>query len=348
MIEERRGRVRSAAATGAGVLIGGIVLLALLWIFRRPLALLVISVATAAALAPLVATLDKKLARGLAVAIPYLLLALLLGLALWVIVRPLAGQVTEFVAEAPVLADRAEGWIRNLRLPFDISLRQTVPELARRASGMLLAVPTTVAGVLIDLGLIVFTSVYLLIESPDIKEGFLSLFPDERRERVRSISDDMLQAMGGYIRGTAIDGVIVGALTYVGLLLIGVDYALVFGLLAGALEFVPIIGPVIAAVPVVIVAVLQAPLTGLLALTFMIVLQQLEGNLIMPNIMHSQTPVSPLLALLALSAGGAVGGLIGAIVAIPIAGALRVFASEVVAPAIRSRTGAAQEEVKDG
>jgi predicted PurR-regulated permease PerM len=335
---------RNAAATGAAILLGGFVALALLWIFRRPLSLLVISVATAAALAPVVAALDKKLPRGLAVALPFALLALLLGLALWLIVQPLAGQVTALVLEAPALAEEAEAWLRQLQLPFDFNLREALPDLARRAGSFLIAVPTTIAGVLIDLGLILFTSIYLLIESPRLEAGFLSLFPSERRKRVERVADEMLQAMGGYIRGTAIDAAIVGVLTYVGLLLIGVDYALVFALLAGLLEFVPIIGPVIAAIPVVIVAFLQAPLTGLLALAFMVVLQQLESNVIMPNIMHSQTPVTPLLALVALSAGGAVGGLIGAIVAIPIAGALRVFMAEVVAPAIRSRTGAAEEQ----
>ncbi len=311
MIRQGRGGAHSTAATGAWVLLG-VITLPLLWLFRRPLALLVISAAVATALAPLVA-----------------------ALALWLIVLPLAGQIVELIVAAPALAAQAEAWVRPLQLPFNISRQQVAPNLARQASALLLAVPTTVAGVLVDLGLILFMSVYLLIESPRIEKGFLSLFPHDRRDRVREIA----QAMGGYLRATAIDGAIVAVLTYVGLLLIGVNFPLIFALLSGAMEFVPLIGPTIAAVPVVIVAFLQAPLTGRLALAFMIGVQQLEGNVIMPNTMRSQTDLSRLLALVALSAGGAVGGLICAVVAIP-PPRCACFALRVIAPAIRRGAGA--------
>jgi putative heme transporter len=325
----------------AWVLLGGLLLLVLVWLFRRPIALLVISVAISAALAPVAALLSQRLPRGLAVALIFVVLLLLFAGLLWLIVTPLAGQLNELITEAPSLAERAESWAQRLRLPFDFNLRQAIPDLAQRASLALFSVPAAIAGVLLDVGLISFTSLYLLIEAPGIERFFLSLFPAERRERTRNVSHEMLQAMGGYIRGVAINGVIIGTLTYLGLMLIGVDYALVFGILAGLLEFIPIVGPIIASVPVVVVALLQSPVKALLALGFMVLVQQLEGNLVMPHIMRSQTAISPLLALLALSAGGAVGGLVGAIVAIPIAAALHVFVSQVVAPAIRARTGAA-------
>lgn len=250
MIRQGRGGAHSTAATGAWVLLG-VITLPLLWLFRRPLALLVISAAVATALAPLVA-----------------------ALALWLIVLPLAGQIVELIVAAPALAAQAEAWVRPLQLLFNISRQQVAPNLARQASALLLAVPTTVAGVLVDLGLILFMSVYLLIESPRIEKGFLSLFPHDRRDRVR----EMAQAMGGYLRATAINGAIVAVLTYVGLLLIGVNFPLIFALLSGAMEFVPLIGPTIAAVPVVIVAFLQAPLTGRLALAFMIGVQPTTGG----------------------------------------------------------------------
>ncbi len=137
------------------------------------------------------------------------------------------------------------------------------------------------------------------------------------------------------------DGAIIGATTYVGLLVIGVDFPLALGLIAGLLEILPIVGPIIAALPVFAIAILQSPLKALVAMVFIIIVHQLEGNVVVPNVMRSQTNISPLLVLLALAGGFAVGGLLGALTAIPLVTVARILLLEAVAPAVRRWTGAA-------
>ena len=149
----------------------------------------------------------------------------------------------------------------------------------------------------------------------------------------------MAKEMGGYFRGALINGLIIGILTSLGMFVIGVNYALVLGLIAGTLEFIPVIGPIIGAVPMVLIALLQSPAKALIALVFAIALHQLESGILVPNIMRTQTSISPLLVLLALTAGLSIGGVFGALVAIPLTAALRVLIIELVFPAIRHRTG---------
>lgn len=146
--------------------------------------------------------------------------------------------------------------------------------------------------------------------------------------------------MGGFVRGVVIDAIIMGMLAFIGLSLIGINNPLLLSVITMFGEFVPIVGPIIAAVPVVLIALLQSPGNALLALGLYIVLEQVEGHLLTPNIMRSKTSISQVLILFALMAGGTIGGILGALIAIPLAGALRVLVVEVVAPAIRQQTGA--------
>jgi predicted PurR-regulated permease PerM len=141
--------------------------------------------------------------------------------------------------------------------------------------------------------------------------------------------------MGGYVRGSVINGLIVGLLTFIGLLIIGVDTPLVLGIFAGILEFIPILGPFIAGVLIVLTALLQSPLLALLAAFYVLVMQQMESNILVPYIMRRQTELSPLLALLAVFFGGVAGGLVGVLAAVPAAAALQVILVSLAAPAAR-------------
>jgi predicted PurR-regulated permease PerM len=177
---------------------------------------------------------------------------------------------------------------------------------------------------------------------------FLTLFPITEREQVDLILREISMAMGGYIRATVINGVIIGGLTFVGLFFIGAQYPLVLGLAAGILELIPIVGPIISGILVVAITLLQSPTLALIALIYMFLMQELEGNLLVPNVMGRQTEISPLLAILALYAGAAVGGLLGALIAIPAASAAQVLVRELFFPIMRQWTRATLAESKEG
>jgi len=114
----------------------------------------------------------------------------------------------------------------------------------------------------------------------------------------------------------------------------------VLGVLAGLLEIIPIIGPIIAGVVIVAFALVESPTLALIAAAYMLVMQQVESNVLVPNIMRREADVSPLLVLIAVYVGGTLGGLIWALASIPLAAALTVFFKQVVAPAVRRSTGA--------
>jgi predicted PurR-regulated permease PerM len=176
-----------------------------------------------------------------------------------------------------------------------------------------------------------------------MKGFFLSLFPGDVTDQVWQVLSDMSSAMGGYLRGAVLDGLILGAVTYVGLLIIGIDYPLILGVISGISEFLPVVGPIITTVIVVTVALFQSPTLALVAFAFLVVLQQIENHILVPNVMQTQTTVSPLLTILMVFAGGALGGLLGATIAIPLAAALRVLVVDVVAPGLRRLSGSEEQ-----
>jgi putative heme transporter len=332
---------RSSRALAIG-LIGGGGALALLWLLARPLALLITAVVIALALAPLVAWLERWLPRALAVVVVYL--TVLAGFAVggFFVVSPLIGQVQSLLVELPGLATTALDWLdRGDRFISAVPLTDTIVGQLTNLAASVVALPLTLLSSLLEVVLVIFLSIYWLLAMPAMSRFVGSLVAEKQRDEVHRLLGKVGQTMGGYVRGVAINIVLVGGLMYIGLLLIGVPFPLVFALLTGFAEVIPILGPIAAGAVVVAFTLVESPSTALLVLIFVIILQQIEGNILTPFVMHQQTDIPPLLVLIALVAGGGVGGLLGAIVAIPVAGALRVVVVELVAPAIRTAYGAA-------
>lgn len=332
----------------AVALVVGLGTLGLLQALLRPLAVIFVGLTLAATLAPIVSWLARWMPRTVAVILVYLALVLVLATVLWILLPPLVRQVQALVDRLPELVDRGEQlverWQRMANGGLLGSFSGIVTGILGRAGTAAATVPTAVVGLLAAAVLVIFVSIYWLILSPRINGFVRSLFPPARAEQVEAVLDEMAGAMGGYLRGSAINSLVVGLATYVGLLIIGVDYPVVLAVLSGTLEFIPMLGPVISAVIITAVALFQSLTLGLVAMAYMIGLQQVENHLLVPNIMRTQTSMSPLLTVLALFVGGAVGGFLGALVAIPLAAALRVLAVRVLAPAIRRRTGAVSSD----
>jgi predicted PurR-regulated permease PerM len=331
-----------SATTGAMALILGFGMLALIWLFARPLALIVLGVSLAAALAPPVDWLGRRFSRTVSILIAYALLALAVFGVLAIIIPPMVGQIQALITRAPNLIQEAQRILDQSPIFSNNTVSSAVlGEIGRIGAGLVTA-PIQVASTTVDLLLVVVVSAYWLGVTPAMRHFFLSLFPAERRPRLNRIVAELGIGMGGYIRGTFITGVILGVAAYIGLSIIGVNYPLVLGTFAGVMEFIPFVGPFISGAAMVGIALSQSLTLALITLAFAIVLQEVEGHLIIPIVMRSQTDLPPLLAVIALFAGASIGGLIGALTAIPIAVAISVIVRRVIAPAIRRQTGAAQ------
>lgn len=325
---------------GAASLALGLGLLAALWLLARPLALLVAAIVLADALEPMVVWLGRWLPRAGAVVLIYGVLLALVVIAGWLVVPELLGQARELAARAPEMVERArqlvDSWLPMARAYGGPAVQSS---LSQGAAGQAVALPLTLFSSALEALLVVAMSAYWLAALPRLRRFTLSLVPPERVDEVRGLFHEIGQSMGGYVRGTAIDAVVVGTMVSVGMTVLGIPYPLVFGLLAALGEPFPYVGPIVAAVPAVLIAFLDSPTQALLVLGFYLAVQLVEGYLLFPLVVGDQTEASPLLVILGLLAGGAVGGVLGALVAIPLVAALRVLTLRLVVPPLRRRTG---------
>lgn len=328
-----------AAAIGGAALALAIGSLFLVWLLVRPLTLLLVAIITAQALAPLVNWVERWLPRSIAVVAVYAVLVLTLCGLGWLVVPALIDQAEMLANRVPGLLDRARDWFDGFNDASASRMMSAAESFVQRFSDVLLSLPFVLFSSLIDFVLVVFMSIYWLIATPALRHFTLSLFPEERRDRVASVMSDMGRTMGGFVRGTVIDAIIVGSLTFVGLFVIGVEYPLLLAVIQGFGELLPVVGPIIAAIPAVMVAFAHSPEQAIAVLVFFLILQQVESNLLVPVIMRRSADVPPLLSLVAILAGSTLGGLLGALIAIPLAGALRVLLVRVLAPAEREWTG---------
>ncbi|MEJ2211033.1 MAG: AI-2E family transporter, partial [Anaerolineae bacterium] len=252
----------------AVALVLGLGSLEILGALLRPLALLFLAMTLAATLSPIVARLNRRLPRVLAVIIVYIVLLLALGGIIGVAIPAAASQVGQLSKRMPDLIDRAQQLLAQVPGVDTATFQNALTGMVGNIGSLAVSVPTAISTSLIDAGVVVFLSLYWLILVPSINTFFFSLFAEGQRTRIRSVLAKAAAAMGGYLRGASLNGLVVGILTYLGLTIIGVQYAAVLGLLAGVLELFPVVGPIVAAFIIVIVAVLQSLTKAAFSLVF--------------------------------------------------------------------------------
>ena len=134
--------------------------------------------------------------------------------------------------------------------------------------------------------------------------------------------------LGSWLRGQLLLMLIIGVLVYIGLKLLGAEYALVLALWAGLTEIIPYVGPILGAIPAIFLAFSDSPLQALLVAALYLVVQQLENNLIVPMVMKRTVGLNPVVSIVAIAIGAKLGGVIGAVLAIPLVVSLGVFLSD--------------------
>jgi predicted PurR-regulated permease PerM len=195
---------------------------------------------------------------------------------------------------------------------------------------------TVLAGVL----LIVVTALYIAMRPEPLVRGLIRVFPPERRPWAEHLFGRLREAWLGWLKGTVLSMLAVGALIYAGLLLIGVPFALALAVLSALLEFVPYIGPIAAAIPAVLVALSQSLGRGLAVVALYVVVNQVEGNVTLPLIMSKAVDLHPAVVAVGLVVAGSLFGIVGLFVAIPLVLLVLILVEEVW---IRPREGELQE-----
>lgn len=318
----------------------GLALHSLSGVLASPFLLILGSVVLASAVAPVASFAERWAPRIVGVMAVYFAVLLVLAAMVWAVAPPLVGQAEQLVEDAPELADDVEQWLTQRGVRIDGDLTDTMSgAMTEAARTIVFLAPSTFAAGL-DIFLVLALSAYLTVSGPSMLAFTLTLFPPERREHTRSALVEVADTMGGYVRGSLIDGAILGVLTWTALTLLGVDFPLVLALLAGLGVLVPIIGPIVTALPAIAIAATESITLGLIVAGFYILLQQLESYILLPVIMRQQADIPPLLTLVAIMAGAALAGIVGAILAIPLFGGLFVLFHRVAVPALRRESDA--------
>ena len=267
-------------------------------------------------------------------------------LAGWLLLPPVIGDLREFARQAPTYLEQAEGQLGRLGITATIprleeleqrALTEVTGDLGSYVNRVfsILSFAFGLFGGVFNAFFVLILSIFLLAEGPLLRAHLLSLMPPEQKGRWTAITQKIADKIQGWMLGTLFLGLIIGGATTVFLLLIGMPYAFLFGLVAGVGELIPMIGPIIAAVPAVGISAFQGWGTFLWVLLFYIVVQQVENYVLVPRIMGSAVDLPGLGVLVAFLIGSELLGVTGAILAMPAAAVAQVLWLDWIVPAIR-------------
>ncbi len=299
----------------------------LIYYLRGPLTLLFFGIILMAALNPLVDRLERwHFPRALAIFLIYIILFGLIGLIIAGIIPPLVEQTQTLISRLP--SDFASfRWLGINEKVVDSQINQLVDKFGLLSGGII----KVLAGIfqnILNFIIFIVISFYLLLQRKNL-DKFLVRFLGSRERVGARIVGKIETKLGGWVRAELLLMLIVGLLSYIGLRLLGVEYALPLAIFAGLLEIIPNIGPFISAVPAVLVGLIISPWTALAVVALYFLIQQFENQFIVPQIMAKEVGINPLITILALIAGFRLAGIVGAILAIPVVLLIEIILSEV-------------------
>lgn len=284
------------------------------WIIRELIYSLLLAFIFMSALKPVVARLVKyKLPRPLSAFLVVITTLLTVLFLFGFLIPPIISESVVFAKNLPGLLIKSFPFLT----PYlnASSAIQFLPNITQNALKVLTGIFSNVMFVIS----IFFFTFYFLLEEKFI-ESFLGNFLDDKaHKKVIEVLEKAEVRMGAWLRGELVLMTSIGLLTYIGLYALNVPFALSLAFLAGVLEIVPIVGPILSAIPAFIVAASTSMFLGTGTLILYLIIQQLENNLIVPYIMNKAVGIHPITTLIALSIGGTLGGILGAILAVPVA-----------------------------
>ena len=344
---------RSTVAYRAVLLAGGLLVLGLL--FEQLLTLLLAVLITVIVAIGLASVADR-LERNFAMPRPIgAFLALLGGLALIagvlaLVISPFIDQTNEFVDDVPGIVDDLREQIRDLTGAQPGEIADRVQEFAENYTddpakliGPITSIGLSVAGVLGALILILITAYYIAVNPDPLINGIRSLVPPHHRDRADTIMARLRSSWIGWIQGVVVDMLVSGLLLYIGLTIIGLDFAIFFAVLTALFSVVPYFGAIASGLPPVLFALTDSPGKALAVILVYVAVQQFEGNVTIPLVMSRTVKLHPAVIAVGVVVVGQLFGFVGLIVAVPILSMIVILVEELwVKPmeaAARERAG---------
>lgn len=275
-----------------------------------------------------------NIGRGSAVLLAFFCTLLLFSVVGTFVLIPFVHEFDKFIVNAPALSAKIEAALDAMQrtdwgIPWNVNslLEKTLDSLTALTAELARNIINTLVGManrVIELIVVPVLTFYFLRDGSLLHDRFINLFTVEKRPQVKQLLAEFAKVVSGYIHGQAWISSIVGLLVFAGMYFLGVDYPMVWGLLATCTEMVPIIGPILGALPAIILAYLASPALAVKVIIFYLVIHQLENHIIVPNVMGHVIDLHPVLIIISLLVGGKLLGIIGMIIAVPAAALLKV------------------------
>jgi predicted PurR-regulated permease PerM len=353
----RRGHLRAAARalgiplpailTTVGVVVAVYLLGKVVYRLKDVILLIIVAAFIAVILNPAVVALQrwKIKRRGWAVAVVTLwALIVFVGLAI-AFGSPLANAISHLAQKLPTYVTDAEhgrGWLGHLVLRYHVLpwVNKNAPKLVNFGEGLAkpaLSLGKGAVSLLLELFTIFILVLLLLLEGPKMRRGLLGAMAPERATRYSRVAHEVNRSVTGYMLGNVLTSLIAGLVVFVTLVVVGVPFPFLWALWVALVDFLPMIGGALAGIPTVLFAAAHSLSAGIVTLVVFLIYTQLENHVLNPVVMSRTVRVNPLLVLLAILfgaeigswIGGIFGAFVGALLAIPAAGAIQVVVREV-------------------
>jgi len=309
------------------------VILIFLFFIRDIVLIVFVSLILASAFDPWVDWMQKyKIPRPLGILLIYIGAFLGISASLYLIIPPIMYESNDLVKNFPLYWEKFSLLFRDFSTFIDSkglgdNLNNMLTSLqggfGNFAGGFLGKIYSFFDGIF-SIFMILVLTFYFTVQDQYWKKGLQSLLASKDKQYFLELIGRMQEKIGLWLRGQLILCVIIFFLSWLGLSLLGVKYAVVLALFTGILEFIPFVGPFIAAVPAIFIALTQSPTLGLLVLILYVVIQQMENLIIVPNVMKKAVGLNPIVILIVMLIGARVAGILGILLAVPVATATGV------------------------
>jgi predicted PurR-regulated permease PerM len=309
-----------------------------LYFIRDIVALLFISIILVAAMDPIIYRLHRmKVPRSIGVFIVYFCLLALVGMAGSFLFPPLVSQVKEFTQKLPEIVLNLDNSFRGINTFFQpqhiaVSTQSLLADMGKYLAGSSSDIFSATVGVFsgfVAAAIVLVMTFYMAVKEDGIKNFIVSITPEKHKHYAGSLVLRIQRKISRWVLGQLSLMLIVFAMDFVGLLILGIPYALILSVFAGIMEIIPYVGPIVSVIPAVIVGLTVSPFSGMMVLILFVLVQQFEGHIIIPQVMKKAVGLHPIAVILALLIGLKLGGVLGALLSIPIATAISVFVGDI-------------------
>lgn len=303
----------------------------LIYVLKDIIILLIFVILLLVLFSPVVENWAKKIGRGLAVTAVLLIFAVAFALIIYLIIPPIVEQTQQ-------LSENLPGYLTNLKgfksyVPALSGYLSSITSNISSIGGNFISITAGLFGGIITFVTAIVLFVYMLIEERKIKLSLVSIFNPRSKEEATYLINKVSVKLSDWFRGQITVSSIVGVIYLIGLLIIGVPYAFTLAVLSLLLDFIPILGPILAGFFAALLALTVSPIKALIVVILYILVQQLENSFIVPKIMGKAVGLSPVVIIIAVLVGAKLMGFLGIILAVPIAATISVILDEM--PTVR-------------